>query len=327
MKVLVTGGAGYIGSHCTYLLVEKGYEVVILDDLSRGNVQAIHPSATFYNGDMRDDAILDKLFTENKIDAIMHFAAKIVVPESFEKPIEYFNNNVYGVERLLSAANRHGVDKFVFSSTAAVYGTPKTVPCLETDLTNPESPYGSSKLAAEYLVRSCEDAYGIRSVVFRYFNVAGSDMKGRIGLAAKEITHLIPSVIEAVEGIREKVTIFGTDYPTEDGTCIRDYIHVEDLVEAHVKGLEYLVNGNPSTLINLGDGRGYSVREVIDTVKSTLGKDVPFEEGGRRGGGDPSIIIASNQRANDLLNWKPKHTLSDMITSDYQWRIKHPKGY
>lgn len=327
MKVLVTGGAGYIGSHCTYLLIENGYDVVILDDLSRGNVQALHPQAKFYQGDMRDSAFLDTVFSENKIEAIMHFAAKIVVPESFEQPIEYFNNNVSGVEALLVAAKKYNIDKFVFSSTAAVYGTPQSVPCTETDMPNPESPYGTSKLAAEYLVRSCEEAYGIRSVIFRYFNVAGSDMQGRIGLAAKEITHLIPSVIEAVEGIRDQVTIFGTDYPTPDGTCVRDYIHVEDLVSAHLKGLEYLAKGNKSTIINLGDEKGYSVKEIVKAVGDTLNKTVPVQEGPRRGGGDPAIIVASNKRAKELLGWTPQRTLDDIITSDCNWRIKHPKGY
>ncbi len=326
MKVLVTGGAGYIGGHCVYELVRSGYEVVILDNLSTGNVEAIHKDAILYEGDMRDGAILDKIMTEHKIDAVLHFAAKLIVPESVTHPIEYYNNNVGGVTSVLDAMKRNDVKRIVFSSTAAVYGTPEKVPCTEDDPTRPESPYGDSKLACEGLIKWAAAAHDFQYVIFRYFNVAGGDASGTIGLASKKITHLIPSIIEAAQGIRPQFTLYGDDYPTRDGTCIRDYIHVTDLVKAHIKGLEYMVNDGGSGTFNLGTNDGSSNKEIVDAVEEVIGQKIPLVWGPRRAG-DPAMIVASNEKAQKILGWTPEHNLKDIIKSDYDFRKNHPHGY
>lgn len=320
MKTLVTGGAGYIGSHAVYELIRDGHQVVVLDDLSTGNKEAIHKDATFYEGDQRDSVLLDKIFKENEIDVVMHFSAKLIVPESVEKPIEYFENNVHGVAVLLEAMKRNGVKNIVFSSTAAVYGEPERTPIMESDNKSPVNPYGASKLACEWLIESSSKAYGINYVIFRYFNVAGADATGEIGQSTKgrELTHLIPVVIETATGIREKMSVFGNDYDTKDGSCVRDYIHVTDLAKAHVLGAKHTLK-NQSGTFNLGSKDGYSVLEIIDQVEKTIDKKVNFNIEGRRLG-DPAVLIASNDSAISELGFKIENSLEDIIKSDYNWR-------
>lgn len=319
MKILVTGGAGYIGSHSVYELIKAGHEVVVLDNLSTGNKEAVHPQATFVLGDQRDEKLLDEVFSKNKFDAVMHFSAKLIVPESVEQPIEYFENNVHGVAVLLAAMNRHNVKNIVFSSTAAVYGEPKRIPILEDDQKQPINPYGQSKLACEWLIEGAHVAYKINYVIFRYFNVAGADASGDIGLSGKgrQLTHLIPVILESHLGIRPKMTVFGTDYETKDGTCVRDYIHITDLARAHVLGVEYAAKGNSNTF-NLGSKNGFTVKEVLEATEK-LGHKVNYEFGPRRAG-DPANLVASNERAVSILNWKPTFSLEEMIESDLNWR-------
>ena len=278
MKILVTGGAGYIGSHAVYELIRDGIEVVVLDNLSTGNKEAIHSKALFYEGDQKDENLLNKIFKENQIDAVMHFSAKLKVPDSVSHPIEYFNNNVHGVEVLLMAMKNNNVKNIVFSSTAAVYGDVKgDKPLVEELPLLPINPYGQSKLACEWLIQSAAYAHGMNYVIFRYFNVAGADKSREIGQATKggELTHLIPVVIEAQSGIRDNMTIYGNDYKTKDGTCVRDYIHVTDLAKAHVLGVKRAIS-NKSGVFNLGSRFGFSVQEVVDAAEIVIGKKVPY---------------------------------------------------
>lgn len=325
MRVLVTGGAGYIGSHCVYELIKDGHEVVVFDNLSVGSKSAVHKKAILVVGDIHDAAQLDQVMTSYTFDAIIHFAASIVVSESVKEPLKYYHNNLIGVHSVLSAMTRNNVKNIVFSSTAAVYGTPKEMPCVETTPTHPESPYGESKLASENMIKWVAAANDLNYTIFRYFNVCGADESGNIGLASKHITHIIPSAIEAVLGIRDKLTVFGTDFDTVDGTCIRDYIHVSDLARAHVLGLEYMLKTGVSEVFNLGSNAGYSVKQIVESVSQLCG-DVPFVYGPRRDG-DPAIIVANADKAKELLKWEPKYKLDEMIRTDYQWRSKHPKGY
>ena len=256
-QILVCGGAGYIGSHAVHALVEKGEQVVIVDNLQTGHRGALNPAAAFYEGDIRDAAVLDKIFTENKIEAVIHFAANSLVGESMEKPLLYFNNNVYGMQVLLEAMVRHGVDKIVFSSTAATYGEPKRVPIHEDDETCPTNTYGETKLTMEKMMKWVSRANGVRYVSLRYFNAAGALPDGSIGEDHKTETHLIPLILQVPTGRRDHITVFGDDYPTPDGTCLRDYIHVVDLADAHVLALEYLRKGGASDIFNLGNGQGF----------------------------------------------------------------------
>ena len=321
MKILVTGGAGYIGSHGVYELVRAGHDVIVLDNLSTGNIEAIHKDAKFYEGDQKDEKILDKIFTENKIDAVMHFSAKLIVPESVEQPIVYFENNVHGVAKLLESMKKHNIKNIVFSSTAAVYGDVKGNKPLVEDLPlAPINPYGQSKLSCEWLIKGAAKAFDMNYVIFRYFNVAGADASGKIGQATKgrEITHLIPVVIEAQSGIRKEMSIFGNDYETKDGTCIRDYIHATDLAKAHVLGVEHAFKGN-SGIFNLGSKNGFSVQEVVDAAEKVIDKKVPYKIADRRQG-DPAILVADNSNAKNVLNWKPELSLEEMIKSDNSWR-------
>lgn len=323
MKVLVTGGCGYIGSHAVIELLDKGYEVVIVDDLSTGKEFLKNKKATFCLGSICDFDFMDKVFSENKIDAVINFAAKLVVPESVSQPIEYFENNVNGVLTLIKVMNKHNVKKIIFSSTAATYGEPdpKLVPIKEDSVTSPINPYGSSKLAAEFLIKGAAQAYGIKYVIFRYFNVAGADEKIRVGLSSEKITHLIPSTIEAALGYRDMVKVFGNDYPTRDGSCIRDYVHVVDLVRAHILGLEYLNAGKPSEVINLGLNEGTTVLEIIAAVEKVTGLKVPYKLEGRRPG-DPAILTSDNTKAKELLNWTNTYDIEDIVKTDYLWRQK-----
>ena len=327
MAILVCGGAGYIGSHAVHALIEKGEQVVIVDNLQTGHRGALNPKAKFYEGDIRDASVLDKIFTENKVEAVIHFAANSLVGESMEKPLLYFNNNVYGMQVLLEAMVRHGVDKIVFSSTAAVYGEPKRVPIHEDDETCPTNTYGETKLTMEKMMKWVSRANGVRYVSLRYFNAAGALPDGSIGEDHATETHLIPLILQVPTGRRDHITVFGDDYPTPDGTCLRDYIHVVDLADAHVLALEYLRKGGASDIFNLGNGQGFSVKEMIAAVEKATGRSIKVEIGARRAG-DPAQLIASSEKARSVLGWKPQFTdVEQVIGTAWRWHEHHPHGY
>ena len=327
MAILVCGGAGYIGSHTVYQLVEKGESVVIVDNLQTGHLDAVNPKAKFYEGDIREAAVLDKIFTENEIDAVVHFAANSLVGESMTNPLKYVNNNVYGMQVLLEAMVRHGVDKIVFSSTAATYGEPERIPIMEDDRTEPTNPYGQSKLIMEKMMKWVSLANGIRYVSLRYFNAAGAIEDGSIGEDHNPETHLIPLILQVPLGKREHITIFGDDYPTPDGTCLRDYIHVLDLADAHVLAVDYLRKGGESNIFNLGNGQGFSVKEMIEAAEEATGHDIKVEIGQRRAG-DPAQLIASSEKARSVLGWKPRFTdVRAVIGTAWKWHQQHPEGY
>lgn len=327
MAILVCGGAGYIGSHAVYQLVAKGEEVVIIDNLQTGHKSAINPKAKFYEGDIRDYTILDKIFLENKIEAVIHFAANSLVGESMEKPLLYFNNNVYGMQVLLESMLKHKIDKIVFSSTAATYGEPERIPIMEDDRTLPTNTYGETKLTMEKMMKWVSLANGIRYVSLRYFNAAGALEDGSIGEDHKCETHLIPLILQVPLGRRECITIYGDDYDTPDGTCLRDYIHVIDLADAHLLALDYLRKGGESNIFNLGNGRGFSVKEMIEAAKKATGKDIKVEIGARRAG-DPAQLIASSEKAKQILGWEPKYNdVESIIKSAWNFHQKHPQGY
>jgi UDP-glucose 4-epimerase len=321
MRVLVVGGAGYIGSHTVYELIKDQQEVIILDNLSSGYMELVHPEAKFYQGDIRNKKDIEHVFKQEKIDVVMHFAAKIIVPESVKEPLEYYYNNVEGVRILLEVMNEFGCKKIVFSSTAAVYGEASGI-CKEDMPTKPINPYGETKLATEKMIQWVANAHGFHYVIFRYFNVAGADKSLRIGLMKDQLTHLIPVAIQGILGIRDHLTIYGNDYPTKDGTCIRDYIHVSDLAYAHVLGAHYLLNGGSSEIMNLGSNSGFTVLEVAQAVNEIA--PLKYVIGDRRDG-DPAELIASNEKAHQILNWVPKYTLKDIVLSDYQYRKKISK--
>ena len=327
MAILVCGGAGYIGSHTVYQLVEKGESVVIVDNLQTGHLVAVNPKAKFYEGDIREAAVLDKIFTENKIDAVVHFAANSLVGESMTNPLKYFNNNVYGMQVLLEAMVRHGVDKIVFSSTAATYGAPERIPIMEADRTEPTNPYGQSKLIMEKMMKWVSLANGIRYVSLRYFNAAGAIEDGSIGEDPNPDTPLIPLILQVPLGKREHITIFGDDYPTPDGTCLRDYIHVLDLADVHVLAVDYLRKGGESNIFNLGNGQGFSVKEMIEAAEEATGRHIKVEIGARRAG-DPAQLIASSEKARSVLGWKPRFTdVRAVIGTAWKWHQQHPEGY
>ena len=327
MAILVCGGAGYIGSHAVHALIEKGEQVVIVDNLQTGHRGALNPKAKFYEGDIRDASVLDKIFTENKVEAVIHFAANSLVGESMEKPLLYFNNNVYGMQVLLEAMVRHGVDKIVFSSTAAVYGEPKRVPIHEDDETCPTNTYGETKLTMEKMMKWVSRANGVRYVSLRYFNAAGALRDGSIGEDHATETHLIPLILQVPTGRRDHITVFGDDYPTPDGTCLRDYIHVVDLADAHVLALEYLRKGGASDIFNLGNGQGFSVKEMIAAAEKATGRSIKVEIGARRAG-DPAQLIASSEKARSVLGWKPQFTdVEQVIGTAWRWHEHHPHGY
>ncbi len=318
MRVLVVGGAGYIGSHTVYELIKDHQEVIILDNLSSGYMELVHPEATFYQGDIRNKADVIRVFANEHIDVVMHFAAKIVVPESVKEPLEYYYNNVEGVRVLLEVMKEHNVKKIVFSSTAAVYGEASGV-CHEDDPTVPINPYGETKLATEKMIKWVSNAYGFHYVIFRYFNVAGADASLKIGLMKDQLTHLIPVAIQGIIGLRDHLMIFGDDYPTKDGTCIRDYIHVSDLAYAHVLGAHYLFKGGLSETMNLGSNAGFTVKEVAEAVNQIAPLKVVI---GPRRDGDPAELVASNEKAKRILNWTPQFNLKDIVQSDYLYRKK-----
>ena len=327
MKLLVLGGAGYIGSHTATELIDNGHEVVVADSLVTGYKEAVPQKAVFYQGDLRDKAFLCDLMKNEKVDAVIHFAAFSLVGESVVNPLKYYENNLYGTKVLLEAMIENGVNKIVFSSTAATYGEPENIPILESDRTCPTNPYGETKLAMEKMIAWAAKAHNLRCVSLRYFNACGAHKSGEIGEAHNPESHLIPLVLQVPNGKREFVSIYGTDYDTPDGTCIRDYIHVTDLAKAHILAVEYLMNGGESDIFNLGNGIGYSVKEVIETARKVTGLPIMAKEEARRAG-DPARLVASGQKAKDILGWEPEiKDLSDIIESAWKWHSKHPNGY
>lgn len=327
MSVLVLGGAGYIGSHAVYQLVDEGFDVVVVDNLLTGHEEAVHPKAKFYKGDIRDKAFLQTVFENEQIDGVIHFSASSLVGESMTNPIKYFDNNVYGTQVLLDVMKDYGVKNIVFSSSAATYGEQKVMPITEEALTLPTNAYGETKLTMEKLMKWCDAAYGIKYVSLRYFNVAGARSTGEIGEDHNPETHLIPVVLQVALGQREHISIFGEDYDTEDGTCIRDYIHVEDLIDAHILALRYLQNGGRSDVFNLGSSKGFSVKEIVEAVRSVTDHPIPAKIEGRRAG-DPSTLIASSEKAKQVLGWIPKRTsIREIIQNAWSWHQSHPNGY
>ncbi len=327
MTILVLGGAGYIGSHTAYELIDKGADVVIVDNLETGYMEAVHPKARFYQGDIRDRSFIDSVFEKEKIDAVIHFAANSLVGESMENPLKYYDNNVCGTKVLLESMIAHKVDKIVFSSTAATYGEPERVPILESDKTVPTNTYGETKLSMEKMFYWTDKAHGLRYVSLRYFNACGAHKSGNIGEAHNPESHLIPLILQVPNGQRDSIKIYGDDYSTEDGTCIRDYIHVTDLAQAHILAVEYLLKGNSSNIFNLGNGVGFSVKEVIETARKVTNHPIKAEVIPRRMG-DPAVLIASSEKAKTVLGWNPEHAdLEEIITSAWNWHKTHPNGY
>lgn len=326
MSILVCGGAGYVGSHCLELLVQAGYDCVVLDNLSRGHRAAVG-AVPLLVGDLRDEAFLEEVFSQRKFEAVLHFAASSLVGESVEKPLDYYENNLGSTVSLLKVMGRHGVKAIVFSSSAAVYGEPGEVPITEESDCHPTNPYGETKLAMEKLMHWCEGPYGVRYISLRYFNAAGASPSGIIGEDHSPETHLIPLVLQAAQGVRAKVTIYGEDYPTPDGTCIRDYVHVSDLAKAHLLALRRLLAGGESGIYNLGSETGLSVREIIDTAKEVTGVDFPVEMGLRRAG-DPAVLVASGQKAKRELGWEPKESdARSILRSAWEWHKGHREGF
>lgn len=323
--ILVCGGAGYIGSHCVKRLHESGYETVTFDNLSEGHRGAVR--GEFVEGDLASAEALDALFQRYEIDGVLHFAAHCYVGESVSNPEKYFTNNVANTLNLLRAVRDAGVRRFIFSSTAATYGNPRENPIPETHPTEPINPYGRSKLMVEQMLDAFDHAYGLRFVCLRYFNAAGADPDGELGEDHDPETHLLPLAMRAAAGTGPALKVFGTDYDTPDGTCVRDYIHIMDLADAHIRALEYLQNGGESTRFNLGNERGYSIREVIDTIAEVSGKPVPAEDAPRRPG-DPPSLVAASARAREVLGWKPRFgDLRSIVETAWKWHDKNPKGY
>ncbi len=325
-KILVAGGAGYIGSHMLDCLSMRGMDAVVADNLSTGHAAAVKHGELIV-GDIRDANFLNGIFSKHKIDGVIDFAAFSLVGESCSDPLKYYANNVTGTIELLRAMHRHNVGSIVFSSTAAVYGEPEKQPIEETDRTLPTNPYGETKLAIERMLGWCAEAYGIKYASLRYFNAAGADPAFGIGEDHSPETHLIPIVLKAALGKRSHVGIYGTDYHTKDGTCIRDYIHVLDLANAHLLALEFLEKGGESGVFNLGNGSGFSVLEIIEAARRVTGMDIPARPEARRAG-DPSVLVASNEKAASVLGWKIEHTsIEDIIASAWEWQSAHPEGY
>ena len=326
MSVLVCGGAGYIGSHTVSELLDRGEDVVVADNLQKGHKKAVLGGKLMI-GDLRDSDFLDKVFSENTIDSVIQFAADSLVGESVEDPLKYYNNNVVSTLSLLSKMKQYGVDKIVFSSTAATYGEPQNIPIMETDPTIPTNPYGQTKLAVEKALKWCYEAYDIKYTALRYFNAAGAHISGKIGEDHNPETHLIPIILQAALGQRDSITIFGEDYNPEDGTCVRDYIHVTDLADAHILALDKMRADGKSNIYNLGNGNGFSVKEVVDITRKVTGVDIKAELGERRPG-DPAILVASSEKAKKELNWKPKYNdLGTIIETAWKWHKENPNGF
>ncbi len=327
MSILVLGGAGYIGSHTVCALCEAGYDVAVVDNLVTGHRASLRPQARFYEGDIGDAAFLRQVFLKEKVEAVIHFAAFSQVGESVKKPLAYYENNLVKTRTMLEEMVKAGIKHIVFSSTAAVYGEPKEVPITEDAPTQPENPYGETKLAMERMFHWTAQAEGITYVSLRYFNACGAHAEGKIGEDHDPETHLIPLVLEAASGKREKISIFGTDYPTKDGTCIRDYIHVSDLAQAHILAVKYLLGGGKSEVFNLGNGTGFSVREIVEAAREVTGRPILAQEAERRAG-DPAVLIASSQKAKEILGWEPKYTkIQEMIQTAWVWHQHHPHGF
>lgn len=325
--ILVCGGAGYIGSHTVRQLIDNSEDVIIVDNLETGHKEAIHPKAKFYNVDIRDKKALETVFKENKIDEVIHFAANSLVGESMTNPLKYYNNNVHGTEVLLNVMAKHDVKKIVFSSTAATYGEPKNIPILENDETKPTNAYGETKLAMEKMMKWADIAHGIKYISLRYFNVAGAHVSGIIGEDHNPETHLIPLILQVPLGKREFISIFGDDYDTHDGTCVRDYIHVSDLSEAHILAVNKLREGFNSNIYNLGSGNGFTVKEMIEAARLVTGHSIPAKVCERRTG-DPAKLVASSEKARRELGWQPKfENIEAMIASAWDWHKSHPNGF
>ena len=322
LNVLVTGGAGYIGSHTHWRLVEAGHKVTVLDNLYSGHRWAVHPQAEFVLGNAGDIALVRSILRERNIQAVVHFAGHIVVPESIEDPLKYFENNTCVSQRLVTACIAEKVSRFVFSSTAAVYGEPRVLPVGEDLPPAPVNPYGASKLMTEWMLRDVgNSAPGFRYICLRYFNAAGARPDGRLGQATPKATHLIKVACEAAVGSRGHVSIFGTDYQTPDGTCVRDYVHVEDLAQAHLDALKYLEGGGASGCFNCGYGKGYSVRQVLETVQNVSERRLDVREAARRPG-DPETLVADAARIQRVIGWKPRYdNLDDICRSAYRWEL------
>ncbi len=325
MKLIVAGGAGYIGSITSSMLLKEGYEVLIIDSLIKGHKRAIPDGAQFINADISDSEIITKIIQENKIDAAIHFAAFIEVGESVKNPLLYFENNTFKAKQFLDILIKNGINKIVFSSTAATYGEPEKIPITEDQRTSPTNPYGHSKLCFERILESYSTAYGLEFISLRYFNACGAAFG--LGEDHNPETHLIPLTLQVPLGKRNSISIFGSDYDTPDGTCLRDYIHVADLAEAHLLAIEYLNSGGKSNIFNLGNGVGFSVREVIKTCEKVVGSGIKIIESERRNG-DPARLVASSEKIRKILNWNPQNVEIEKIIKDaWEWHSKNPKGY
>jgi len=327
MAILVTGGAGYVGSHTVAALVERGAEVIVIDNLEKGHKKAIWPGAKFCEGDLRDAPFMDKLFTENQITAVIHFAAYSLVAESVQNPTKYYDNNVVGTLQLLKTMYNHSVKSIVFSSTAATYGEPETIPVTETAPERPVNPYGESKLAVERMLKWFDGAYDIKHVILRYFNVAGAHESAKIGEDHDPETHLIPMILQTALGKRDSLNLFGTDYPTPDGTCIRDYVHAMDLADAHILALEKLTKDGTSATYNLGSGSGFSNKEILEAAIKITGIDIPVNYAPRRAG-DPPVLVASSDKIRRELGWNPTRThIDNIISTAWAWHSANPDGF
>ncbi|MFT8872518.1 MAG: UDP-glucose 4-epimerase GalE [Sporolactobacillus sp.] len=327
MSILVLGGAGYIGSHMVKRLVEQGKDVVVVDNLVTGHRKAVQKSAAFYEVDVRDEAGLTNVFEKESIDAVVHFAASSIVPESVADPLKYFDNNTGGMIKLLEAMKAHDVKKIVFSSTAATYGNPVRIPIVETDPQQPINPYGESKLQMEHIMRWADQAYGIKWVALRYFNVAGAAEDGSIGEDHDPETHLVPIILQAALGQRDHIEMFGDDYNTPDGFNVRDYVHVLDLADAHILALDYLAKTGTSNQFNLGSATGFSVKQMVEATRRATGINIAAKIGPRRPG-DPDMLIANSDKARQVLGWKPKYDdVEEIIRTAWNWHRAHPNGY
>ncbi len=326
MAVLVTGGAGYIGSHTVAELLKQGEDVIILDNLEKGHKEAVL-GGKFVQADLRSIEQVREVFRENNIEAVIHFAAYIEVGESVADPLKYYNNNVISSLNLLTVMQENGVKMIVFSSTAATYGIPESIPIKETDKTVPINPYGETKLAVEKILKWVDNAYGIKHAVLRYFNACGAHISGAIGEAHSPESHLIPIILQVAQGKRDEIKLFGSDYDTFDGTCVRDYVHVSDLAQAHVLALKHLRNGAQSDIFNLGNGKGFSNRQVVEVAREVTGKPIKAVDAPRRPG-DPATLVASSEKAMNVLGWKPEFAdLSKIVETAWNWHKNHPKGY
>lgn len=327
MAILVLGGAGYIGSHTVYELIDASCDIVVADNLETGHLQAVHPKCRFYQGDIRDRDFIDSIFNAEAIDGVIHFAANSLVGESMRHPLKYYDNNLCGTKVLLESMVAHNINRIVFSSTAAIYGEPEQVPIVENASAHPTNCYGETKLAMERMIHWTSFAHDLKFVCLRYFNACGAHFSGEIGEAHDPESHLIPLILQVSNGKRSEISIFGNDYNTKDGTCIRDYVHVTDLAQAHVLALNYLIKGGENAIFNLGNGIGFSVNEVIETVRRITGHPIPAKVVPRRPG-DPAKLVASSQRARDILGWKPQFSdLEVIISSAWKWHKSHPDGF